>query len=66
MNGEWLRGLVRQTQKMLDSTEDESMRQAFKAHIKYINAPLQRRSLREELEEDGWTIQIVRATEGSA
>ena len=63
---EWLRGLLRQTQKMHDSTEDESMRQAFKADIKYITALLQRRSLREELEEDGWTIQIVPATEGSA
>ena len=40
-------------------TKDESVRQSYVATIKYLNALLQRRSLREELEEQGVEVEVV-------
>ena len=50
---------IRRMEELSARTKDESVRQSYVATIKYLNALLQRRSLREELEEQGVEVEVV-------
>ena len=50
---------IRRMEELSARTKDESVRQSFVENIKFLNALLQRRSLREELEEQGVEVEVV-------
>ena len=50
---------IRRMEELFALTKDESVRQSFDANIEYLNGLLQRRSLREELKEQGVEVEVV-------